>query len=371
MSSIVAEHANQRVGLRRIASGFTVTSGVCYLLGLVVTPYQVWPNLLLMCLLLFGVGLAGMLFLALTRITGARWSDAIRPVPAAMARTLPIVAVMLGVVILVGISNYPWRHEEPGHGASFWFKNWWLDPLFFQIRTVVYLILLSAFAFALSQRSANRFATSGVASALFLVVFALVFSLAAVDWIMSLTPEWFSTMWGVYQFSGIFLSGLAVITIVSVGLQRLGPWRDTLTENHLRDLGILTFSFSCFWMYIWLSQYMLIWYSNLPEETFYFVDRVRAAWGPLFVANICLNWAIPFVVLIPRTAKRNAKVMLRVAVVILVGRWLDLYLMILPSEHVQQPVIGFCEVGGILGTIGLFLFVMPYSLRKVGLPLNS
>ena len=367
MSSTLAEPAVDRIGIRRVAWGLTAASGGSYLLGLATMPHHVWPNLLLMCFYLFGIGLAGVLFLALNRVMGAWWSDAIRPVPVAMARTVPVAAVMLGVVVLVGISNYPWRHGDIEHGASFWFKNGWLDPLLFQVRTVAYLVLFSVFALVLSRRPASCRSSSSVPSALFLVVFAVVFSLAGVDWIMSLNPNWFSTMWGVYQFSGILLSGLAVITFVSVGLHRLGPWHQTLTQNHLRDLGILTFSFSSFWMYIWFSQYMLIWYSNLPEETFYFADRVRGAWGPLFVANIFLNWAVPFAVLLFRPAKRSATVMLRIAVVILIGRWLDLYLMILPSERVPQPMFGFCEVGSMLGTIGLFGLMMSYSLRRDGI----
>ena len=367
MSSTLVEPVVDRIGIRRIAWGLTAASGGSYLLGLGTTPHQVWPNLLLMCLYLFGIGMAGALFLALLRVMGGWWSDAIRPVPAAMARTVPVASVMLGVVVLVGIWNYPWRHGETGHGDSFWFKNWWLDPVFFQIRTVAYLVVLSLFAIALGRRRVNDRASLGFAAALFLVVFAIVFSLAGIDWIMSLSPMWFSTMWGVYQFSGVFLTGLALITLVSVGLQRLGPWRETLTEDHLRDLGTLTFSFSCFWMYIWLSQYMLIWYSNLPEETFYFADRIRGVWGALFVANICLNWAVPFVVLIFRTAKRSATVMMRIAVVILIGRWLDLYLMILPSDRVPQPLIGFCELGSMLGTIGLLGLMMSYMLRKDGI----
>ncbi len=370
MSSSAVETAARRQGIVRLSWGLTAAAGIAFALGLATTPYQVWSNLLLMCFYLLGIGLAGVLFLALTRVTGARWCDALRPVPAAMARTLPMAAVMLGCVVLVGMSNYAWRQGDVGHGAAFWFKNMWLQPTFFAMRSIVYLVVLSLFAVVMGRRPREGQATSAALSAFFLVVFAIVFSLAGIDWIMSLTPEWFSTMWGVYQFSGILLTGLAVITLVSVYLQKQGPWRHTLTEDHLRDLGILTFSLSSFWMYIWLSQYMLIWYANLPEETFYFADRIRGAWGPLFVANICLNWAIPFLVLIPRTSKRSATIMTRVALVILVGRWLDLYLMVVPSEHVRQPSFGFCEIGSVLGTIGVFSLMMLFALRKDKIPVQ-
>jgi hypothetical protein len=357
-----------RRSANRVLLGLTVASGVAYGLGAVVTPLRLWPAILLMCFYLFCLGLAGMLFLALTSVTGGRWCAALLPVPRAMAATLPLVAPLLAIVVLIGIynGNYPWTHAEGHHPASFFFKDWWLSPIFFALRTVAYLVVFSLFALAMG-RGTGRSATAAVPkslAALWIVVFAVFFSLANVDWIMSLTPEWFSTMFGVYQFSGIFLSGLAAIAVVAILLARAGAWQQPLTEDHLSNLSILIFGFSSFWMYIWLSQYMLIWYANMPEETFYFTRRVHGLWGPLFVLNIFLNWVVPFVVLMPRAAKRNAGIVLKVAVIVLVGRWLDLYLMIAPSETVTQPAFGLCEIASILGTLGLGGLLIFYALRK-------
>src|SRR5262249_39747770 len=146
----------------------------------------------------------------------------------------------------------------------------------------------------------------------------------------SLEPDWSSTMFGVYQFAGLFLSGLAALTLLLLWLGRSEPMRRVVTSDHLHDLGKLLFAFSTFWMYVWFSQYMLIWYVNNPEEAVYFLRREQGAWQPLLIANVVLNWAVPFLVLLPRSAKRSPTVLARVCVVLLVGRWLDLYLMIGP-----------------------------------------
>ncbi len=151
------------------------------------------------------------------------------------------------------------------------------------------------------------------------MVFGVTFTLASVDWVMSLEPLWYSTIFGIYNFAGLFLSGLAAIILVALWLERQGPLRNVLNEDHLHDLGKLLFAFSMFWMYIWFSQYMLIWYTNIPEETTYFVRRVHGHWLVLFLVNVVLNWLVPFAVLLRRDTKRHRTTLGRVAVVVLVG----------------------------------------------------
>jgi hypothetical protein len=124
------------------------------------------------------------------------------------------------------------------------------------------------------------------------------------------------------------------------------------------------FAFSVFWVYIWFSQYMLIWYTNIPEETTYFVRRLHGYWSPLFVANVVLNWFVPFVFLLRRAAKRNRRTLGIVAAVILVGRWLDLYLMIFPSVVGETPHIGVWEIGATVGGIGCFVLLLAWILRR-------
>ena len=124
---------------------------------------------------------------------------------------------------------------------------------------------------------------------------------------MSLEPHWYSTIFGVYNFAGMFTSGLAVIAILAVWLQRAGPLKHTVNREHLHDLGQLIVAFSTFWAYIWFSQYMLIWYANLPEETAYFIRRIEPVWASLFVLNFLLNWVMPFLVLLPRGDRKSTR----------------------------------------------------------------
>ncbi len=137
--------------------------------------------------------------------------------------------------------------------------------------------------------------------------------------------------------------------VACILLRRFGPLASVFHEEHLHDLSKLLLGFSCFWMYIWFSQYMLIWYSNLPEETSYFIRRTHGAWGPVVLASIVLNWVIPFFVLLPRPCKRSETVMLRIAAVVLLGRCMDLYIMIFPPMVGDTPVFGIPEIAAIVG----------------------
>lgn len=190
-------------------------------------------------------------------------------------------------------------------------------------------------------------------SALFLAVYSVTFSLASVDWLMALDPMWFSTIWGVYNFSGMMQATLAAVILFALCLRsQNGPLHGVFTDEHLHDLAKLLLGFSCFWMYIWFSQYMLIWYSNIPEETSYFINRTRGPWGPVVVLLITLNWIVPFFVLLSKSAKRNAGIVLRVAIIVLIGRWVDLYVMIFPTTIGVAPAFGLWEVAAISCLVG-------------------
>src|SRR4029077_4726334 len=137
-------------------------------------------------------------------------------------------------------------------------------------------------------------------------------------------------IFGVYNFAGLFFSGLAAVILIALWLERAGPLQGLLNESHLHDLGKLLLAFSVFWAYIWFSQYMLIWYTDIPEEATYFVRRMQGLWFPLFLANIVFNGVVPFFALIRRHTKRRRATLRRGALAVLVGRWLDVYLMIFP-----------------------------------------
>jgi hypothetical protein len=287
---------------------------------------------------------------------------------------------MLAVVFLFSPSLYPWTggHTEGTHAPPF--RHAWLNWPFFLGRAVLCFACWYGLILALVRNSRRQDADGDLAhtrrnarlSPIFLVVFGGTFWLASYDWIMSLEPDWSSTMFGVYNFAGLFLGGLAAVTLLLLWLGRCGPMRRALSEDHLHDLGKLLFAFSTFWMYVWFSQYMLIWYVNNPEETVYFVRRQQGAWQPLLIADVVLNWAVPFVALLSRPAKRNPSVLARVCLVLLVGRWLDLYLMIAPP--LGQPTLPeiALQAGLLLGGGGLFCLVVFRAMRWAPLiPIND
>lgn len=351
----------------RLFSGLAVGGVLISAVGLVIAPDRAWSSLLVAAFFLLSLGVGGAVFVALTYVTGAGWAVAFRRVPEAMARTLPYSGVAMLVVLALRMPAYGWHHHGARDPGTFWFKELWLTPWFWMLRAVVYVLIWCGLAQRLVSRSRRQDETADLSlttgaratSALFLAVYAVTFSLAGVDWFMALEPMWFSTMWGVYHFSGMILAALAVIVILGLWLRRPhGPLHGVFNDEHLHDLGKLLLGFSCFWMYIWFSQYMLIWYSNIPEETSYFISRTAGAWGPVLVLNIVLNWIVPFYVLLPRPAKRNAGVMAKVAGVVLLGRAVDLYLMVYPSTIGDAPVLGLWEAAaacGLIGSAGLLL----------------
>ncbi len=341
--------------------------------GLAVAPDRAWPNLLLASYALVGLGLGAMFFIALQYVCGAGWSVSFRRVPEAMTAALPLGAAGLALVFLLHPSLYAW-HAVPRLSAEglAHFKHVWLSRPFFLFRAAVYLavwILLARAVVRTSRRqdrdgSLEHTHRNARLSAGFLAAGGLTVWLASYDWIMSLEPDWYSTIFGIYHFAGLFASALAAISVLVVRLRRRGELRDAVSPGQLHDLGLLLFGFCTFWAYIWFSQYMLIWYANIPEETAYFVRRMRGVWGTLFVLNLVLNWAVPFLALLPRRHKRAPEILGRVAAVVLVGRWLDLYLMILPGSGQDRPWPGIWEAAAAAATVGGFLLVFQGAYRK-------
>ena len=341
--------------------------------GAGLAPQRMWANWLLVSYYALTLSLGGLCFVAIHYATGGTWGVAFRRVPEALAALLPVTAIAVGVVLVARPQLYLWTGGDYGAGAgsALAFKRAWLDWPFFLARAVIYGSVWAVFAWAIRRESRLQDGGAALArraanrrlSAAFLVVFAVTFSLATFDWIMSLEPAWYSTVFAVYQFAGLFLAGLAAITLLVIWLERTGPLAGVVTDSHLHDLGKLVFAFSTFWAYIWFCQYMLIWYANIPEETTYFVARTHGGWLVAFVGTAVLNWGVPFVVLLPRAAKRNRRVLAAVALVVLAGRWLDLYLMILPPFTGGSPAIGVWEIGLLAGGAGLFGLGLLGALR--------
>lgn len=333
--------------------------------GAAADPRQAFPGLLTAALLGLSLALGGGVFAAIQGVSGARWWAPVRPVAAAIAGTLGVPGAVLLLTLVVGLKAlYPWA--LPGAAAAshtLHSKAVWLNPSFFLARAFVVLVLWMILASLLRGRiaaldgppSAQARRAFVRASVLFLLVLAPTLSIASWDWAMSLEPEWYSTMFSVYVFSGTFLGGIAMVAVLSIWLDRRGFFGRRLAPEALHDLGKLLFAFSMFWAYIWFCQYLLIWYSNLPEETPYFARRLTSGWTLLFWLNPVLNFGVPFAALLAAPVKRRPAFLAQVAAVVLLGRWLDTYLLVAPAGGPLPSFPTYAVVATLLIVSGMLL----------------
>jgi hypothetical protein len=367
--------------LLRLFQGLAFLGGVALAAGLFVDAPQTWANLLLVSNYLVGLALGGLVIVALHYVTGARWSVSLRRLPEALALALPVAGVVLLAALLAVLilhpSLYSWTAPEPAAESSP-LRDLWLTWPFFLIRAALYVGVWLVFALAIVRTSRRQDRDGNAAltrrnvrlSAGFLVAFGVTCWLASYDWLMSLEPEWSSTIFGVYNFAGLFLSALAAVTLLAVCLRRqLQPF---VTADHFHDLGTLLFAFSSFWMYTWFCQYMLIWYTNHPEETSYLTLRWQGDWPVFVLLDLVLGWGIPFVVLLFRSAKRNPYILAVISLLILAGRWVDLFVMIFPSQGQALAIPGLIEAGLMLGAAGVFVLAILHALSGAPLvPVND
>ncbi len=363
-----------------ILTSVTAVGVVVFLSGLFFAPQRIWSNFLIMEFFLLSLGVGAGFFQAALYLSNAGWSASIKRIPEAMMSTLP--AGLIGALILIfGIhSLYEWSHlsvvaEDPILQE----KSVWLNQPFFIGRLIFYFIVWIALSRAMIKHSLQQDSDGLLLhtrrntryAAIFMAAVAITFSLASFDLLMSLQPHWYSTVFALLIISGMISSALAVMAVVMVVLRRMG-YGHIFTDNHLRTIANLLLSFCVFWVYMWVSQHMLIWYSNIPEETSYYIFRHFGGWGSLSFINVVLNWLIPFLILLPKGNKVNDKIMLQVSIVLLIGHWLDLYIIVMPPTMGAQPTFGIWEIGLFGGAMALFfLLVFRWLKLRALVPKND
>ena len=350
--------------------------------------HRVWINLWINNIYFLGIALTGILFLALQYASQAGWSAYIKRIPEAFGGWLYVAFGL--TLVSFGLANYagPYHfhmfhwldsslYVEGGenYDAIIAGKQGYLNLTFFLIRMVAYYVLWIIMFRIIRNESLKEDLYGGEThwrklrkySTFFIILFAVTSSTAAWDWVLSIDTHWFSTMFGWYVFSSWFVGGLAAMTLIIIWLREKG-YLLQLNSSHLHDLGKYIFAFSIFWAYIWFSQFLLIYYANIPEETVYFVERLKSgqyAW--VFYVNILLNFIFPFLVLMTRDSKRHTIFLKIVCSVLLVGHWFDFYLMITPGTLGENGGIGFIEIGmAAIFAVG-FIFVVLRALSKAPL----
>jgi hypothetical protein len=270
-------------------------------------------------------------------------------------------------------------HEENGHKAYdevLHGKHGYLNISFFTIRFVVIVGVWCIVRHFMRKYSVREDQNGGIAdfnksvslSAFYVPFFAVTFCFFCYDWLMSLEPHWYSTMYAVNIFASALVGAAATMVFIMALLKRNG-YMNYITENHFHDLGKYMFGFSIFWTYTWISQFLLIWYANIPEETVYYMARLHGGWYFVFFANFIINFIFPFLALMMRDQKRINSYLIVVAGILLIGRYIDFYLLIMPGTAAMkhQAGLGFYEFGFFLLYAGIFAFTVCRELSKAGL----
>jgi len=333
------------------------------------------------------LGLGALVFVLIQHVTRAGWSVALRRIPEDLIALLPLFILLFIPIALSTHEIFPWTHAD--HIDDMLRRKLpYLNEQFFLMRSFGYLLVWAVmgvwfYRVSLAQDSGGRFELTRIMQAVSapgVIIFGLSLTFASFDWIMSLQPHWYSTIFGVCFFAGCLLFALAFTTLIAMCLQNAGLLRGIITPEHYHDLGKLMFGFTIFWAYVNFSQFMLYWYANIPEEIEFYVHRMHNGWQIISWAIPITNFFVPFLLLMSRSLKRIKLALALNALYIIAVHILNLYWLIIPAysdpaiPHGPAPLqfawVDFLGLFGIFGLfLGAFLFVLSrHNVLAIGDP---
>lgn len=311
-------------------------------------------------------------FVVLQFLTKAGWSVVVRRIPETVMKNIEVM-IPLSIPVLVGVFTiFEWTHTEVvANDHILQVKEPYLNITFFFIRVVAYFVFMFLAVryyylnsiFQDLHPSVEKTKKMQRYSPVATFIFAITITLFAIDFMMSLFPHWYSTIWGVYYFAGSMIASLCFISIVGLVLRKMGHLKNIITKEHYHDIGKLIFSFNVFWAYIAFSQYMLIWYANIPEETLFYIDRINGSWFSVSLFLAFGHVVLPLFAFISRNAKRHLTINLLVSVWLLFMHAVDMYWIVLPVVDVQTFALHISDVVIFLGMGGVFV---GYFLKNFG-----
>lgn len=328
------------------------------------------------------IALGGLGWLLIDHTVRSSWAGVLRRINETTAATLPLFALLWIPIGTVGFhALYPWTHETDEILER---KRWFLTPGFFWGRAVAYLLIWAVLSYVLYQASLKQDGLSNNAaerdrltrriwkvSAGGIVLYGLSQSFAAIDWLMSLQPHWYSTIFGVYFFAASILGFFAFLALATMALQRAGVLKTAINFEHLHDVGKLIFGYTIFWAYIAFSQFILIWYANIPEETVFYMVRMEGGWSWISYALPVAHFFVPFFFLLSRHIKRSRAALAAGAVWTLIMHCVDFYWLVLPNFGTHgaerapaQLALTWTDAAALIGMAGAFLAVFSYLLRR-------
>jgi hypothetical protein len=337
-----------------------------------------WAALYVACIFFMLVSMGVLAFYAIQQVAQAGWSPVLfRVMQGITAYLLPGSIIFFTLLVLCGLHFshlFIWMDDKVvAHDELIQAKSGYLNFPFWIIRAAVFLFGWNLYRHfsrknCLAQDASNDdsfYKKNFNISALFLVFFIVTESIMSWDWIMSIDPHWFSTLFGWYVFASFFVSGITTIALVTLYLKSKG-YLEHVNTSHIHDLAKFMFGISVFWTYLWFSQFMLIWYANIPEEVTYFVTRIELYNLPFFGA-VFMNFLFPILILINTDFKRITWIIVMAGIVILAGHYIDFFNMIMPGTVGDQWFIGVAEIGSVLFFLGLFIYVVFSALTKAPL----
>lgn len=345
---------------------------------------RVWTSILISGFFFFGIGLTGTFFLAVQYAAESGWPTVLKRIFEGISAYLPVGAIALIIVFIASTLHwnhiYHWMDAElydpnsPNYDEVIAHKQAYLNLPFWWIRTLAYLGVYVWFTMLFRKRSlledepadlnAQRsvFLKNQTLAAVFLVFFGYTSVTASWDWIMSIDTHWFSTIFGWYIFSGMWISGMVMMTLLVIYLKSKGLMQ-FVNDSHMHDMGKWVFAISFLWTYLFFCQFMLYWYSNIPEEVMYYQARIEDySW--VFWGSLLINFVFPMLLLMSKDAKKKSGFLVFVGIIIFFGHWLDIYMIITPGAMKREGVIGLVEIGTFLGFLGLFLYITLNALSK-------
>jgi hypothetical protein len=359
--------------LKILSYVFIAIGLITFAVGLMKNQERMWAAYLVSFFFFACVGIGGLFWSSLQNLAKAGWSVSVRRYAEGLTAYMPVM-VVTSLVLILGLKYlYPWAdHEAVANSALLQSKTSYLNTGFLIVRLLVFGLGMLAFRQVIVGNSIKQDKSGDVAlthknvgySIGFILFFAISFSLFSVDMLMSLLPTWYSTIFGIYCFAGMFQSFFAIIIPMAIFLRRAGYVKGYVTEEHIHDLAKFMKGFTVFWAYIAFSQFMLIWYANIPEETEYYIMRAQNGWMGISFALLIFRFIVPFMALLPKSLKRNENHLLAVSALVLIMQYTDIYWMVYPNFFHGVLTFGFWEIGMFLGFAGLFLFVLTRFLSK-------
>ena len=355
-----------------------------FIVGLLTDHRLTWAHYLIVNYYFFSLAMGGAFFFVIQKISQSGWSSAFQRIPEAMMSYIPFAALFF-LLLCFGLHDiYQWSHKEAivldpvlQHKSAF------LNVPFFFARMVIYFVLWIVLIRKLRKLSLEEdltgredekgimslFGKSELYSKILIFILAVTFSLAAFDWMMSIDLHWYSTIFALKNLIAAFLHGVSILTLIVFILNKLGYF-PFLNKFHLHDFARYIFMLSIVWGYFWFAQFMIIWYGNIPEETAYFFVRWQNGWKVLFFLEIGLNWAVPFLILLPVKTSRNTTTIIFVIILLIIGQYIELFVQVIPGTTGLLK-FGWIAAGLFLGYAGLFALVVATALSKAKImPVN-